>query len=87
MVYYKVVMKYNLSEAKANFSKVMEAVEGGETVTLSKRNKPVATLSPMKPSETEARHHTRIGWAKGQVKIKGDLTEPAMRESDWDMLS
>lgn len=80
------MLKYNVSEAKAHFSKVMETVEAGKTVTLCKRNKPVAQVTPIQDEPEVKKHHTVVGWAKGTIKINGDLTEPAIPESDWDML-
>jgi prevent-host-death family protein len=82
-------MKYNLSEAKAKFSAVMEAVEAGESVTLCKRNIPIAVVEPYPKTEgsTDKQHHTQIGWAKGTITIHDDLTEPGIPETDWDMLS
>lgn len=56
----------NVSEAKARFSALVEAVEKGEIITLCKRNVPVAQMVPPQPPEGERRHRTRIGWAKGK---------------------
>ncbi|MEX2606569.1 MAG: type II toxin-antitoxin system prevent-host-death family antitoxin [Kiritimatiellia bacterium] len=83
------MIRYNLSEAKAKFSAVMESVEAGNSVTLCKRNQPVATLQPLprSPSTTSQRHHTRIGWASGTIRIHDDLEKPALPSSDWEMLS
>jgi len=81
------MITYNVSEANAQFSKLMETVEAGETVTLCKRNKPVARVVPIEEEPVFKKHHTKIGWAKGQIKIHCDLTEPAIRESDWEMLN
>ena len=80
------MIKYNLSEAKAQFSKVMEQVEAGETVTLCKRNEPVARVVPIDQEPVYKKHQTKIGCFKGQIKIHGDLTEPAIPLSDWEML-
>ena len=87
MTYKLVMYKYNISDAKAQFSKVMETVESGEAVVLCKRNKPVAQVVPISEALPQKKHTTRIGWAKGTVKIHEDLTEPAVPESEWDMLS
>lgn len=77
---------YNLSEAKAHFSKVMERVESGETVTLCKRNKPLAQVIPITSVREAGKHTTVIGRYEGQIKIHCDLTEPVIPESDWEML-
>jgi prevent-host-death family protein len=37
-------------EAKTHFSELLVAVEGGETITVTRRGKPVAILSPVGPS-------------------------------------
>jgi len=76
---------FNLSEAKAHFSDLMDQVEHGETITLCKRNKPIARMTPIAPSRS--RHKTCIGWAKGSIRILGDLHDPALPASDWDMLA
>lgn len=83
------MIRYNVSEAKAKFSAVMESVEAGNSVTLCKRNRPVATLQPVAsaPTDEVKRHHTRIGWASGKVRIHDDLEKPALPESVWEMLS
>lgn len=87
LTYYLVMLKYNLSEAKAHFSKVMETVEAGETVTLCKRNKPVARVVPIEEEPVFKKHKTKIGCFKGQIKIHGDLTEPVVPLSDWESLT
>lgn len=82
-----VMKKYNISEAKSRFSAVIESVEAGEQVYICKRNRPVARLTACKDeSGSLSRHHTQIGWAKGEVKILGDVNEPAIPAGDWDML-
>jgi prevent-host-death family protein len=86
LTYYLVMLKYNISEAKAHFSKVMESVEGGETVILCKRNEPVAQVTPYTTEPPVKKHTTKIGWGKGTIKIHCDLTEPAIPESDWEIL-
>lgn len=39
---------YNIYEAKTQFSKLIEAVEAGEDVTICRRGNPIAKLSPVK---------------------------------------
>jgi prevent-host-death family protein len=38
----------NINEAKAHLSEALKKVAGGETIILSKRNKPVAEIRPLK---------------------------------------
>jgi prevent-host-death family protein len=39
-----VMIKVNIAEAKAQFSKYLKKVEQGETVVLARRNRPVAEI-------------------------------------------
>lgn len=76
----------NVSEAKTHFSSVVDQVEQGETVLICKRNLPVAKMTAVEALGA-SRHHTEIGWAKGTgARIHGDLTEPVLSETDWDMM-
>jgi antitoxin (DNA-binding transcriptional repressor) of toxin-antitoxin stability system len=79
------VMKVmNVSEAKAQFCSLVQQAQKGESTLICQRNIPVATLQPHAP---QIQHQTQIGWAKGDdVQILGDLTEPALPESDWSMM-
>jgi len=78
----------NVSEAKTQFSSVVDRVERGETVLICKRNVPVAKMTAIEPvQDGKQKHHTVIGWAKGTgAVIHGDLTEPVLAEADWDMM-
>ena len=42
-----VVIRINIAEAKAHFSRYIEAVERGETVIVCRRNVPVAEIRPL----------------------------------------
>lgn len=76
----------NIGEAKAGFSSLVEAAQRGETVLICKRNIPVAKLESAQSGETRTKHRTQIGWARGTgVRIHGDVTAPAIAESDWAM--
>jgi prevent-host-death family protein len=52
---YNVVMKANVHELKAHLSAYLERVEQGETVTLCRRNVPVAELRPLAKPPAAAR--------------------------------
>lgn len=41
------MIKINIAEAKAHFSRYIESVERGETVTVCRRNVPVAEIRPL----------------------------------------
>lgn len=77
----------NVSEAKTQFSSVVDWVTQGETVLICKRNLPVAKITGLPVDGSKEKHHTVIGWAKGSgAKILSDLTEPVLAEGDWEML-
>ena len=77
--------KVNVGMVKEHLSAYVARVEQGERIMLCRRNTPVAELVPVKSAPVKNR--TRPGSAKGSVKIKCDLTEPAMGESGWEMLT
>jgi prevent-host-death family protein len=53
LVYYQVMKKVNLYEAKAHLSALVERVAEGETVLICRRNVPAAELRPVrKPRRT-----------------------------------
>jgi prevent-host-death family protein len=57
------VPKFNIAEAKAHFSELVQKAMVGEEVVISKDNKPVAMLVPIR-SPAKAR---KPGSGKGQV--------------------
>lgn len=63
----------NIHEAKAHLSEYLARVEAGETVTICRRNTPVAELRPIRKPATEPRS---IGLAKGKVRISPGFFEP-----------
>ena len=71
------------AEAKAHLLRLLEEVERTrESVTITKRGRPLAQLVPMKQAEQPS----IIGCMKGTVTIHGDLDEPidANWESEWE---
>jgi prevent-host-death family protein len=62
----------NIHEAKTNLSKLIDKVLKGESVIISKSNKPVVKLVPADELNTKR----SIGSAKGIVKISDDFDEP-----------
>lgn len=42
-------MQFNIHEAKTQFSRLVAAVESGETVTICRNGKPVISCVPAKP--------------------------------------
>lgn len=43
-------MKYNIHDAKTNFSKIIAAVEQGKKVTICRKGKPVIECVPVAPT-------------------------------------
>ncbi|MBV8066471.1 MAG: type II toxin-antitoxin system prevent-host-death family antitoxin [Candidatus Eremiobacteraeota bacterium] len=41
---------FNIAEAKAHLSRLIERVENGERITIARNNRPVAIVSPAKAS-------------------------------------
>jgi len=77
----------NVAEAKTHFSSLVDEAEEGSTILICRRNIPVAQLTPHYKKDPAKRHQTKIGWAKSSgISIQGNLTEPALPESAWDML-
>ncbi len=83
-------MKYvGAAEFKANCLRLMAEVQaGGEQITVTKRGKPVALVSPP-PSP---RSNSLFGCMKGTVTVHGDIVGPidpdweAQWEAKWDEL-
>lgn len=65
--------KINVHEAKANLSRYLERVERGETVTICRRNVPIAELRPVAGSR--AVQPRPLGLARGSARIAADFDE------------
>ncbi|HHD77469.1 MAG TPA: type II toxin-antitoxin system prevent-host-death family antitoxin [Campylobacteraceae bacterium] len=63
-------MIINISEAKANLSKLLDMVYHGEKVVIAKNNLPIADLVKHKPSGKR-----KLGILSGKVEIPDDLFE------------
>jgi len=57
----------NVYEAKTNLSKLLEAVERGEAVTIARAGRPIADLVPHRP-----RRQLVFGSMKGQIRYDTD---------------
>ena len=76
-------MNVNIADLKDHLSQFLAQVERGEEVAVCRRNIPVAKIVPIPARQS---NRTVLGSEPGSVHVCGDLTEPAMPESDWDML-
>jgi prevent-host-death family protein len=59
-----------------------EVGASGEPIVITKRGKPVAQLTPVKPQRSE----DWLGAMRHQGEIKGDLVAPAADPGEWDAL-
>jgi prevent-host-death family protein len=74
------MIKLNIHEIKAQFSKYIEMVEGGDTVLVCKRNVPVAEIRPV---ETKKLRKPVFGSAKGMGAIAANFDDPLPDEHLW----
>jgi prevent-host-death family protein len=74
----------NIADLKNHLSKYLSYVAKGESVRICKRNKPIASLSPIDAEDKTNR--TKLGCGLGSVTEHGDLTEPMIPEGAWHML-
>lgn len=79
MAMYKAV---NVAELKDHLSEHLDAVENGEEIVICRRNIPFARITAM----PLRRNRTQLGFDRGRIKIKGDITGPALPASGWNAL-
>jgi prevent-host-death family protein len=63
-------MIINVSEAKANLSKLIDRAFQGEEITIAKNNLPLVDLVPHKP-----KGERKLGLLRGKIKIPDDFNE------------
>ena len=63
-------MIINISEAKANFSKLIEMAYHGEEITIAKNNLPLVDLVVHQPNKKRT-----LGLLKGKINIPYDFLE------------
>lgn len=66
------MIKINIAEAKAHFSRYIEAVERGETVTVCRRNVPVAEIRSLRQPLRDLRP---VGIDRG-MEVPASFFEP-----------
>ena len=72
MIYYRVMIKVNVAEAKLRLSSCLDRVQQGETVIICRRNVPIAELRPIPQSPAVQRP---IGIDRG-MKVPDTFFEP-----------
>ncbi|MGW3727668.1 type II toxin-antitoxin system Phd/YefM family antitoxin [Streptomyces sp. F001] len=65
--------QYNVHEAKTNFSRILQLVETGEEVVISRAGQPVAKVVPLR--------------AALRRTARGSLREPVVFHDDFDDMS
>lgn len=83
--------RVTIHEAKTNLSRLIEQVEKGGEVVISRRDKPVARLVPIEA----ARPERKPGRMKGQFDIGDEILDPLPEDElrlwegrdDWDFSS
>lgn len=76
----------NVAEFKDRFSELLALVEQGGEVIVCRRNVPLARVEPIRKPTPRKAQHSVVGCMKGTVRIHGDLTEPCVPETDWEMM-
>lgn len=72
---------YGMAEFKARCTRIVAEVERtGEPVTITKRGRPVAEVTSVKPAERPA--PLTFGCMKGTIRILGDIVGPI--DPDWE---
>ncbi len=66
------MIKINIAEARAHFSRYIESVERGETVTICRRNVPIAEIRPLRRPLRELRP---VGIDRG-MEVPASFFEP-----------
>ena len=66
---------YNVAQAKARLSEILERVETGEEIVLTRRGRPVARLVPDRGLRTRP-----LGFARGQLQLRPGWDAPVAFE-------
>ncbi|MFC9942326.1 type II toxin-antitoxin system Phd/YefM family antitoxin [Streptomyces pratensis] len=63
--------QYNVHEAKTHFSRILQQVETGEEVVISRAGEPIAKVVPLRSKV----NRTDYGSLRGQIHIPEDFDE------------
>jgi prevent-host-death family protein len=74
-------LMYNIHEAKTQLSRIVERVEHGETVIISRAGHPVAKVVPL----TEVRRRSGRGSLAGQISYSDDWDSPETNQQIADL--
>jgi prevent-host-death family protein len=71
------IAQFNIHDAKTHLSRIIERVEHGEEVIISRAGTPVAKVVPL----TRAVHRTGRGSLRGQLVAASDWDSPEVNEA------
>ncbi|MEV0789455.1 type II toxin-antitoxin system prevent-host-death family antitoxin [Kribbella sp. NPDC050459] len=72
--------QYNMHDAKTQLSRIVERVEHGETILISRAGKPVAKVVPL----TDVRRRTGRGSLAGRIRLSPDWDSAEVNEQIAD---
>ena len=78
MTMYLVMAQFNIADAKARFSELVDRALAGDEVIVARDNKPLLKLVPL--GESGGR---RPGTAKGQIRMAPDFDAPLPDFDDY----
>ena len=70
-------MDISIAEAKNRLPQLIRAVEGGETIVITRHGKPVAQLTPA----PRGRRKARLGGMKGRIELLPGWDKPVDLDS------
>jgi len=65
-------MEVNIHEAKTHLSRLLERVQLGEEIVISKAGRPIARLVPLDPKQLRR----KVGSAAGEFRVPDDFNAP-----------
>lgn len=71
------IAQFNIHDAKTHLSRIIERVERGEEVIISRAGSPVAKLVPL----AQAVHRTGRGSLRGTLVVADDWDSPEVNEA------
>lgn len=77
LVYFVVMVKLNIHEAKTHLSKYLAKLKAGQRILLCRRNQPVAEITPLPAVPARPRP---IGLAKGRFTVPQTFFDPLPEE-------
>lgn len=69
-----------LADAKARLSEIIDRVERGEEITITRHGHPVARVVPMPKHDPDRAKHAIDAWLKGPRPTLGDIDWKELRD-------